>query len=583
MNSSKVIDGINGKIPFDVVIKNVQYVNIFTKEIYASEIGIIDGRIGHVNQPGEKPLEGKEIYEGNGKYAIPGLLDTHVHIESSMMTPANMAKAILIHGTTTIACDPHEIGNVVGVDGVKYMIEASEGIPLMVYILAPSCVPSVLGVETAGASFDEEEIEEIMKLDRVIGLGEVMDYQGVINQSDRMVRIINTAKKYTGFLQGHAPSLTGRTLSAYLSTGICSCHETSFREEARYKLRAGMTLECRESSIVHDIKTLAPVLKEFNYPLTTTMCTDDREPDDLLKEGHIDHVIRRAIAEGVPPIEAIKMATYNAAQLLRLSEIGSLTPGKLGNFLLLDSLEEFTVNEVFVKGELVAKAGKLVKSFDKASHPLEKRNTLILKEKPTKEFFRIKHSQEKAKIKVITFNPETPIITDLEELELPVINGYIDISERDDLALLAVFERHGVNGNRSICFVKDLGLTHGAIASTVSHDSHNLVVVGKNIEDMLIAIEELCKIGGGIVCIAEGKVESLVELPIGGLMSTETIEEMAPKTELLKRKINELGIKSTCPILQVASFALPVIPFVRLTDCGLVDVNSQSLIPMKNN
>lgn len=579
MNRSRVIDAANEVIPFDLVIKNVKYVNLLTKEIYESEIGVIDGRIGHVNQPGDPSLTGKNEYDAQGRYAIPGLIDTHVHIESSMMTPAHMAKAILIHGTTTIACDPHEIANVLGLEGVRYILDSSRDIPLLVYVLAPSCVPAVVGLETSGAVFNKEEIESMMKMDRVIGLAEVMDYPGVIGQSERMNGIIETAKRYSKLLQGHAPNLTGRKLSAYLASGVSSCHETNYSEEARYKLRAGMTLECRESSISQNIKAIAPVLKELNYPPNATLCTDDREPDDLLKDGHLDHVARRAIAEGIPPIEAIKMATYNASQFLGVSDIGLLKPGNKANMVLLEDLNKVVVNEVFVMGELVAKDGKMVVDLPEASYPVEKQNSVILKQKPTAESFRIPCSTQSGKLNVIAFNPEVPVITDLEQVELPAVNGYFDISAREDLAILAIFERHGVNGNHSVCLVKNLGLTEGAIASTVGHDCHNLVVLGKNANDMLKAADVLAETGGGYVCVKNGVVEALVELPIAGLMSTQPVAEMAPKTSLLKRKINEFGIKDSFPVMLLLTiFALPVIPNVRLTDHGLVDVNTQTLL-----
>lgn len=580
LKQDKVNEAILGHIPFDLVIKNVNFVNVLTGEIYKSEIGIIQGKVGHVNQPGEASLSGKEIYDAMDKYAIPGLIDTHIHTESSMMTVANLAEAILVHGTTSIACDPHEIGNVLGVEGVKYIMASSKDTPLMTHVLIPSCIPAVMGVETAGAEFGEAEIDELMQMDAVAGLGEVMDYPGVLNQSERMMAVLDAAKKHTRFLQGHAPSLVGRALSAYLSSGITSCHETSFTEEALYKLRAGMTLECRESSIVHDIKTLAPVIKACHYPDTTTFCTDDREPDDLLLEGHLDHVIRVAIKEGIPPIEAVKMGTYNASKLLKQDHIGLLTPGRYANIVLLDDLDTFMVDEVFVKGQLIAQKGKLVKPLTKKEYPLEKRNTVMLRKQPTKEDLKIKADAPSISVHVIAFNKDIPIVTKPIQVTLPTKEGYVDISKRDDLAILSVFERHGKNGNRSTCFVKDLGLTHGAIASTVSHDSHNLVVVGKNEEDMLIAIKTLCETGGGIVCVANGSIEALVELPIAGLMSHETIEELAPKTAKLKEKIRMLGIQSACPLLQVASFSLPVIPHVRLTDMGLVDVSTQKFLPI---
>ncbi len=582
MDKNRVIAAAAGEIPFDLVIQNIKFINLLTKEIYDSEIGIIDGRIGHINQPGEKSLEGKEQYDGEGRYAAPGLIDTHVHIESSMMTPANMAKAILVHGTTTIACDPHEIANVLGIEGVQYIIDASRDIPLMVYVLAPSCVPSVIGLETAGAAFNQEEITRIMAMERVIGLGEVMDFPGVIHQSERMMSILETAQKYTRFLQGHAPNLIGRELSAYLASGVSSCHETNFSEEARYKLRAGMTLECRESSIAQNIQAIAPVLKECQYPPNATLCTDDREPDDLLNDGHLDHVVRRAIAEGIPPLEAIKMATYNAARLIDIPDLGLLKPGNLANIILLNSIEDFSVNEVFVKGKLVARNEKLVIDIPKQEFPVEKRNTLILKSKPTAEDFKIRSSGSKVKVPIISFNPQMPIITDLEQIELPVKDGFIDISGRADLAILAVFERHGVNGNHSVCFVKGLGLTHGAIASTVSHDCHNLMVLGKNIPDMLGAVDVLSKTGGGYVCTVDGNVEALLELPIAGLLSEKSAEEVAVQTGKLKQTIKEFGMIGNFPVLLLlVTFALPVIPNVRLTDHGLVDVNTQTLIPLQ--
>ncbi|MCK5128810.1 MAG: adenine deaminase [Clostridiales bacterium] len=580
MKRNIVIDAINGDIPFDLVIKNVKYVNVISREIYESEIGIIDGKIGHVNQVGEAPLDGIKVLDAKGKYAIPGLIDTHIHTESTMMTMANLAEAILVHGTTTIACDPHEIANVLGVDGVKYIIETSKNTPLMTYVLAPSCVPSTEGLETSGAVFTKKEIKQILDIDGVIGLGEVMDFPGVIHQSKRMVNIIEVAKEKNAFLQGHAPMLTGRPLSAYLSTGIKSCHETSFAEEARYKLRAGMTLECRESSIMHDIHVLAEVLKEFNYPENTTLCTDDREPDDLLKEGHLDHVIRVAIKEGIPAIEAIKMATYNAARLLKMDDIGALTPGSRANIVLLDSLDKLIVTDVFINGNHIVEQGILKQQIEKNKYPIEKINTVKIDTPPSIEDFRIKCSKDQATLNVMSYDKDTPIITKLETVNLKAEDGYISISDSDNLSILTVFERHGKNGNKATCLIKGLGLKMGAIATTVAHDAHNLVVVGRNEEDMLMAANTLQQSGGGIVCVLNGKIEALIKLPTAGLLSDKPVAILAEKTALLKQKMREFGIQSSCLLLQIATLSLPVIPEVRLTDRGLVDVNSQKFIPI---
>lgn len=576
---NKVLATINGEYKFDLVIKNVQFVNVVTKEVYKSEIGIVDGLIGHVNQPGEECLEGLEEFDAKGMFALPGLIDTHIHTESTMMTLKNMASAIIPHGTTTIACDPHEIGNVFGIDGVKYILETGNDTPLNVQVLAPSCIPAVDGIETARVAFYKKEIVELLEIEGIEGLGEVMDYPGVIKGNSRIEEILSVARDKKVFIQGHAPSLIGRKLSAYLSQGIESCHETSFAEEARYKLRAGMTLECRESSIVKDISTLAPVMAEFNYPSTLTFCTDDREPDDLLSEGHLDHVIRRAIAEGIPAIEAIKIATYNAAKLLRRDDIGILAPGKRADIVIVDSLEKFDVKNVIISGEFVAKDQLLTKEIKEKSHPIEKINSVTLKNGVSLEDFKIPYHAETVKMNVISYQEDVHIITQLSEEVIPVTNGFVDISNRSDLCMIAVFERHGVNGNKSIALMKNLGLNRGAIASTLSHDSHNLVVIGRNAEDMLKAAETLVETGGGMVCIDSGEKISILEFPVAGLISFDSIEVLAPKVKHFKESVMEFGISSPSPIIQIASFALPVIPFVRITDKGLVDVNSQTIIP----
>ncbi|BES63998.1 adenine deaminase [Gottschalkiaceae bacterium SANA] len=575
----KVIQAAKGTIPFDLVIRNLKYVNLITREIYPAEIGITDGKIAHVSQPNERGLEAKSYYDAQGKHALPGLIDTHVHIESSMMNPAHFAEAIVPRGTTTIAADPHEIANVLGTAGVKYIVESSEEIPISIFVLAPSCVPSVPGMETAGAAFGPVEIKEMLKLERMIGIGEVMDFVGVLEQSERMSGIVGAGKEAKLFVQGHAPSLSGRDLSAYLSAGIESDHETSFSEEAREKLRAGMVLECRESSIVHDLEALVPVIKELQYPDTTTLCTDDREPDDLLQEGHLDHGIRRAIALGMPPIEILRMATLHGARLLRLRDRGILTPGKRADLILVEDLEEFTVDEVFVAGELVAKAGAMTVEVTVPSHPVEEHNSVHLDRPITEADFEVRASGDVVRLNVIAYTPETHILTKRVVREFPVESGLV-VMDDVELCRLAVFERHGVNGNRSLGVIQGFGLKEGAIASTVSHDCHNLVVVGKDPHDMKIAAEALLASGGGIVCVKDGKQLAMVELPIAGLMSKKGLAEMAVETKKLKETIISFGIDAVSPIIQVAAFALPVIPEIRLTDMGLVDVIHQSWIPL---
>ncbi|MCT4596541.1 MAG: adenine deaminase [Vallitalea sp.] len=574
-----VINAALGKEKFDLVIQNIKLVNLFTKEIYDSEIGIKTGVISHVSHPTDEPLEGYKYYDGKGKYAIPGLIDTHIHIESTMMTPSNLSNAIVPRGTTTLACDPHEIANVMGVEGVQYMLESSEGLPLDVRVLAPSCVPAVPGLETAGADLYAKDIEVMLGWERVQGLGEIMDFEGLFSGHDRVKDIVDVGKKKDVFIQGHAPSMIGRRLSAYLNSGVESDHETSFKWEAEYKIRAGMVLECRESSIVHDMPTLVPVLKKFGYPENTTICTDDREPDDLLREGHIDHVIRTGIREGADPIELVKMATLNAAKLLRLQDRGVLMPGKRADLVLLNDLVEFEIDEVFVQGEMVSRKGSMIKRSESMVHPVEIKNTVKINRPIDEDLFKIEANGKTAVVNVIAFNPEKHIVTERQEEELPIINGSIDISNHKDLCTLAVIERHGRTDNISIAFVKNFGIEHGAVASTVAHDSHNLVVIGKNLKDMVIAANEVIEANGGIICVENGKRTGGVELPIAGLISPKPIKELAVDTHGLKNAIMHLGINTVSPIIQVAAFALPVVPEIRLTDKGLVDVHKQEFIP----
>lgn len=577
---NKVVSAAMGLEKFDLVIKNINYVNLFTKEVYKADIGIVKNKIAHITAPKEEEIFGIENYDGKEKYALPGLIDTHVHIESSMMTPSNFARAVLPHGTTTVIADPHEIANVLGVDGVKYMLSTSKNIPLNVFMLAPSCIPSLVSVETGKCTFAGKDIYELMNHPRVIGLGEVMDFHGVINQSDRMVDILNNAKKFNKFIQGHAPGLVGKELSAYLASGCESCHETHTYEEAVSKLRAGMVLECRYSSGFKDIEALAKAIIEFNYPENVTLCTDDREPDDLLSKGHIDEAIRIAIKSGIPPIEAIKMATINAARLGRIYDRGSIKAGNIADIILVENLESFKVDDVFVSGNLVAKNGKMLIDF-KAPH-YELKSSIILKRKPLINDFRI-HIQNKVgeiKANAIKFNKDDFLFTKLTEVNIPIKDGYMDIENTKDLSTFVNFERHGVNGNISICPAVGLGLTKGAIATTISHDCHNLFVVGKSPEDMLLAASTLIEAGGGVACVCNGKVECLLELPIAGLMSHKTIQELAPKVEEIKKIITKYGVVGESPLLLLLFFALPVIPEARLTDMGIVNVYTKEIIPV---
>lgn len=582
MNRAELIEAALGKRPLDLVIRDVQLVNVYTGEIYPADIGIYQNYIAHVTVPGEEPIEGRNVISGRGKYAIPGLIDTHVHIESSMMTSANFARAILPHGTTTVLTDPHEIGNVLGLRGVKYMVDSSEGLPLRIFILAPSCVPSVPGIETAGADFAAEDIETMLGWDRVLGLAEVMDYLGVIYQTPRMAGILDVVRRHGGIIQGHSPFLRGRQLSAYLCAGPDSDHEVMLEDDTLAKLRAGMIVDAKESSIVKNIKEIVAAYKELAFPPNMTFCTDDREAGDLLHEGHMDQVVRRAIEEGLPPAIAIRIATLQAASRMGLKDFGAIAPGKVADIVLLDDLETVKVNEVFVDGRLVAREGKLVQDLPSRTFPLEQENTVRINRELTEDDFRLKApvAEGSVKTRVLAYAPGNALRTDFEVLELPVREGVVEYNQVEGLNLITVIERHGRTSNQSFGVLKGFGLTKGAIASTVSHDCHNLTVVGVSAADMLLAARVLVECGGGIACVAGGEVLAKLELPVAGLMSTLPAEELAPIIQHMKDTMRQLGLTGADPLLRVATLTLPVIPRAKITDMGLVEVETQKILPL---
>ncbi|MFW6279385.1 MAG: adenine deaminase [Bacillota bacterium] len=585
-NRSRLIKAALGEIPFDLVIKNIKLVNVFTEEIYPAEIGIYGGYIAHVepypDQKGENSaLKGEKIFEGRGLYASPGFIDSHVHIESSLMNPANFAATVLPRGTTTVITDPHEIANVLGLEGVRYMLESSQQLPMNQFVLAPSCVPSAPDFESGGANFGSDEIAEIISWEGVLGLAEVMDYPGVIHNNDRMKSILEMALKEDVFIQGHSPGLGGRELSAYLCAGPRSDHEITETEEAREKIRAGMTVDARESSISQDLKNLIPVFKDRPLPPNFTLCTDDREPDDLLAEGQMNHVIQRAIEEGLSPLQAIKSATYQSAREIGINNLGALAPGYEADIVLLSSLEKVEVEDVFFRGQLVAQKEELVTNIPSRKKPLEKKNTVFLNQL-SKEDFKIKVPENKKKITAHTINYPAPdtLFTELGTTEIEIKNGCLDLTERDDINLLAVFNRYPDNDNVSRGLICDFGLKKGAVASTVSHDCHNLTVAASNPQDAAIAANAVIEAGGGIGCAESGELKALLKLPIAGLMSSADPKKIVAEVKKVKTVLRNLGLKDSHPLLKISTLTLAVIPEVKITDRGIVDVNNQQFIPL---
>ena len=512
----------------------------------------------------------EEIIDLEGKYLVPGLIDAHVHIESSQLSPAEFARAVLPHGTTCVIADPHEIANVLGLRGIRYMLRATESLPLRVFFMAPSCVPSS-PLENAGATLSAEEIKEVLSWDRVLGLGEVMNFPGVLSRDPEVWAKLEAAHGKP--IDGHAPGLSGYELWAYRLAGPRTEHECTLLREAREKLRAGMHILIREGTTARNLSALIPLLSAHTAPFVH-FCTDDRHPETLHTEGHMDDVLRKAIAGGTDPLVAIAAATIHAARAYGLVDLGALAPGFRADFLVVSDLEQFEVERVYVGGELVAEGGRcLAECPDIPAGDV--RGTVDVDTGALS--FRIPAEGKKAR--VIGVVPGQ-VVTEGLILEPKEVGGEVVADPERDILKLAVVERHRGTGNVGLGLVRGFGLKRGALGSTVAHDSHNIVVVGTNDGDMRLAVARLVELGGGQVVIADGKVLAELPLPLGGLMSDLPLEEVVRRSGGLKKASRSLGCVLPDPFMQLSFLALPVIPKLKLTDLGLVDVERFELTPL---
>ena len=580
-NRKELIKAALGLVECDLAIKNAQLLNVFTGEVYPATVFVYDGAIAHVEYRNlEEGLDKvKNVVDAEGKYLIPGLIDAHMHVESSMLTPRNFAKVSIPSGTTTIVMDPHEIGNVYGVEGVKYMHDSGEGLPQRQFVDIPSCVPAVPECENAGAEFFAKEIEELAELKRVIGLAEVMDYIGVINQEDRMADIIHAAERKGLYLQGHAPFVSGRNLSAYLIGGPVTDHESRTGEEAIEKLRSGMYIDSRESSITHNVKDIWEGVKHCKFFDHYCLCTDDREADDLLHEGHINYVVNAAIKYGMDPVTAIKSATLNTAREINVTDLGAIAPGYVADMLLVEDLSNIHPTHVFFEGKLVAQDGKLLQPIENKEYEIETRNSVQLKELSLDDFH-VDTPVENGKVNVnVMVYPNLELSsTYVEKTEFEVKDGNIVLPD-DDYKFVIVLNRYG-KGTIGKGIVKGFGTKKGALASTVSHDSHNLTVVYDNERDALLVANTLKECGGGMCAAYNGTVLSTLPLPLAGLMSLKSAEELSVVSQKMKQAIVELGLTDMeNPLLRIVTLALPVIPEVKMSDLGLVDVLTKKIVP----
>jgi len=551
----------------DLLIKNGRVVDVFSGEIEKKDVAIYGGTI-----VGFGDYEARKIIDVKGDFLCPGLIDGHVHIESSMVTIPEFARAVLPHGTTSVVTDPHEIANVLGQQGIRFMAESAREIPLNVFVMIPSCVPAT-HMETSGATLKAVDLKPLLKEPWAIGLAEMMNFPGVIFGNPEVLKKIELAKGKR--MDGHSPMLSGKGLYAYLTAGIRSDHECTTSKEAKEKLKNGMWIMIREGTTARNLRSLLPLVNSKNSR-RFLFVTDDRHPKELLEEGHIDSMVRQAIRWGVDPTIAIQMATLNTAEYFRLDDLGAIAPGYRADIITFDHLGRFQIKKVFKDGKLVADTGKIFSPLiRKRKSPKIKGSVRI---KPFhKDTFLLRSNQPLAK--VIQLIPNQ-IVTKKVMKKILLKEGVAYPNIKEDILKIAVVERHKATGNIGIGFVQGFGLKMGAIGSSVAHDSHNLVIVGTNDQDMLKTVEVIQAMGGGLTVVLNGKVLASLPLPIAGLMSDASVAKVNLQLEAIHRAAKNLGCKIPDPFMTLSFLSLPVIPELKITDKGLVDVNQFKFVPL---
>ena len=575
----QLIETALGKRAATLKIENASLVNVFSGEIYMANVYLFNEYIADVVEcendtmkPAEKTVDLK------GKYLAPGFIDSHLHIESSHLTPYHFAEAVIPKGTTTIIADPHEIGNALGEKGVDYMLEASENLPMNQYFLIPSCVPSVVGLETTGAEFNAEMIDKMLDKDRVLGLGEVMDFVGVIHSDKRMEDIIDAAYQKDKFLQGHAPEVTGNDLSAYLCGGPVSCHEVRNGVHAKEKIRKGMIVDARESSMSKNITSIVENIRGFKSPRNFTLCTDDREPKDILQKGHLNDCVRVAVKAGLEPIEAIRAVTLNAAQAYHLEKLGGIAPGYFADMVVFDNLEDYNVEKVYYRGKLVAEEDKMVVPVPKPVLDLENYNSVTIRDF-TVEDFKIKAPIENGTMEItgMEYMSRSRSVTRRKTFTVNVKNGYVDL-EGSELNFVAILNRYPDNDNIALAVVENFYLAKGAVGTTYSHDSHNMTIVYNKPEDAVAVSKRIVEIAGGVVIAEDEKIVDELPFPIAGMLSKRSAAELSNDITRINKVLNQYGIETDSPVTRPSTLALIVIPDVKMSDIGLIDVVNQKVI-----
>ena len=562
----RIIRVARGEEEAELLLKNARLVNVLSGEIHETDIAVASNRVVGLGEYGAK-----EVLDLQGSYLCPGLIDGHVHIESSMLRIPEFARVVVPHGTTTVVADPHEIANILGLDGILYMRESSKGSPLEVYFMLPSCVPST-ELETAGSRLMSYDLSPLLREDWVVGVAEMMNYPGVLDRNgDVLARIAMAGGKR---VDGHAPRLSGKDLNAYIAAGIASDHESSSLEEAREKLQRGMYVMIREGSVARNMEALLELVTPKNAR-RCMLVSDDNDPAQLLEHGHMDHIVRKAIGLGLEPVLAIQMATINAAEYFGLRDLGAVAPGYRADMVVFDDFDSFRIEKVFRGGRLVSESGEML-DMGGERRPVPLRGTVNVSWIEL-EHFRIQAEGTKARVIELTPNQ---LVTRQVVHPVKTVDGAAVADVERDILKLAVIERHLASGNTGLGFVKGFGLKRGALASSVAHDSHNIIVVGTNDEDMTTAAVQIVKMQGGLVAVAEGEVLATVPLPIAGLMSEKSAKGLRVEVENIEKAARDAGCTVSTPFMAMSFLALPVIPRLKLTDKGLVDVKKFGFVPL---
>jgi adenine deaminase len=567
MKPNKIIPFARGEKSADLLLTNARIINVFSGEIFSGDIAVAGGFIvGFGSYPAKK------VMDIDSRYIAPGFIDAHVHIESAMTGVTEFVRAVLPHGTTTVVADPHEIANVLGTEGIEFMIRSGRHQPMSVYFTLPSCVPAT-SMETSGATLLASDLLPYMSHQQVAGLGEMMNYPGVIHEDTEVLTKIEQAKVYRKPVDGHAPALFGRDLYAYVAAGVSSDHECTTIEEASEKLGIGMRVMIREGTVAKNLRTLLPLVNERTFH-RMMWCTDDRHPNDLLDNGHIDSIVREAVNCGINPVMAIQMATLNPAEYFGLSTLGAIAPGRQADLVVFSDLDEIKIEQVFQRGILVAQDQTILPEIKK---PVSMTLRSCMNVKAHELDFSIPADSER--IRVMDLVPGQ-IVTRQSIMKTAVLNNQVVSDISRDILKIAVVERYTGSGGMGKAFVRGFGLRRGAIASSVAHDSHNIIVVGTNDGDMKAAVDMVCKMKGGMVAACNHQIHARLPLSIAGLMSVDTVEAVRMQLDRLIGVARGFGTTLNDPFMTLSFLALPVIPELKITDKGLIDVLQFKLVSL---